>query len=90
MCALLATLRLSTFTSDLPVPVLSQILGMHVNTAVDWGKYVKRAGPLTWAHVVATPRTAATVAGADRGLWQRPWHDMLRAMIKRIESSVRR
>ncbi|MFE6404451.1 hypothetical protein [Streptomyces alboflavus] len=28
--------------SDLPAPILSQILGIHINTAVDWGKYVKR------------------------------------------------
>ncbi|MFD7082244.1 hypothetical protein [Streptomyces sp. NPDC059918] len=33
---------LSALASDLPAPVLSQILGMHINTAVDWVKYVKR------------------------------------------------
>jgi hypothetical protein len=27
---------------DLSSPILSQILGIHINTAGDWGKYVKR------------------------------------------------
>lgn len=33
---------LSTLASNLPAPILSQILGRHINTAVDWVKYAKR------------------------------------------------
>ena len=35
--------------SELPAPVLAQVTGMHINTAVRWGKYAER----DWAAYVA-------------------------------------
>ncbi len=44
-----------SLASDLPAPVLSQILGVHINTAVHWVKYVKR----DWASYVESRRHTA-------------------------------
>jgi hypothetical protein len=40
---------LMTLASDLPAPILSKILGIHINTAVDWVSYVKR----DWSSYIA-------------------------------------
>ncbi|GGZ45599.1 hypothetical protein GCM10010301_17300 [Streptomyces plicatus] len=44
-----------SLAADLPAPVLSQILGVHINTAVYWVKYVKR----DWASYVESRRHTA-------------------------------
>ncbi|MFI0448492.1 hypothetical protein [Actinomadura sp. 6N118] len=38
-----------TLASDLPAPILSKVLGVHINTAVDWVRYASR----DWAHYLA-------------------------------------
>jgi hypothetical protein len=40
---------LITLAADLPAPVLAQVTGMHINTAVRWGRHAKR----DWAAYVA-------------------------------------
>ena len=33
---------LAAFASDLPAPVMADLLGMRINTAVTWGQTMKR------------------------------------------------
>ncbi|MFC5804275.1 hypothetical protein [Streptomyces formicae] len=33
---------LCSLADDLPAPVIAELLGLHINTAVRWGKLVKR------------------------------------------------
>ncbi|MBP0453611.1 hypothetical protein J5Y04_29305 [Kitasatospora sp. RG8] len=53
---------LMTLASDLPAPILSKILGIHINTAVDWVSYVKR----DWSSYIAARETATGFHGALR------------------------
>ncbi len=50
-----------TLAADLPAPVLAQVTGMHINTAVRWGKYAKRDWAAYVAERVATPPPEAGV-----------------------------
>lgn len=54
---------LINLATDLPAPVLADLLGMHVNTAVKWVRHAKR----DWASYLAARSGPQTVTQATKG-----------------------
>lgn len=50
---------LCTLAEDLPAPILADLLGMHITTAVRWTKLVKR----DWTHYLAERVTPTVPVG---------------------------
>jgi hypothetical protein len=48
--------------ADLPAPILADLTGMHINTAVAWTKYAKR----DWGDYVAARAADRTESAAER------------------------